>query len=1167
MKLLAVLALSSFAAGPPVPASPAQEEAGKRITALFQQADADWRASARDRAIARNLEAVALAEKAFGEWDPFTAVAIGFLPQYLSSQGRWKEALAQVRRQEAIATRVYGADDWNTRIIRQRREELETEARLTPAQRLTLARISRDIPRIAAVEGGVKEALTLGKRTLADCVVLLGPRHYLTATCHEVIGIVQHEGGDSRAALDSFGRAEAILRETVGDSHQNYGRVLGLMGMAQVKFDLKAAAATLRRALAISRGLGTEREEAALALNELGTVLQRLGDLAGAEKATREALAIRRRLHPPGHVAIAICLGNLGAVLDADGRQTQALALYREASAALEKGRGEKDANFIGSLINLGRLLSQTGGRREGVAVLRRAVALGRAYLRRGHTTTLRALDALAEAYSRAGDLAAAAELGAEAVRASRAALGERHPESLRAAALWGLMLLEAEDFRAAAPVLRRVAELARPQPGETHKDYIATLGNLGVALGEMRDRKGAVAAFEASIAAQRKAGEEPIDTLRNLAAILTLDGRTREALALLEPALRKPLRPRQREELLMALVAASCDAGDPARALRLSGEAESLRAAREGGDGPGQARSLMNMAVCLANMGRQDAALLVAERALAAQARRDARLAGARSERQQREAISGNRYLLNIRLSLPGHRAELSHRHVLAWKGAAFAHQTRLRAIAEAGRGDPAARADLAALDTLNRDIAGLGARNGPGDGERIQQRTADKERLERSLAGRGVSLDDPSARLTSDALADALPPGVALVDFCVYVRQPFRPAREDEPLPHHYAAWVLRRGRPPVRVELGPAPPINRHIREWRAALSKGRHSQRDSAVLRRMVWLPLERHLDGAGVVLLSPDGPLCRLPWAALPGGKADTFLIEEVSLGFVAVPRLLPGLLAPHKPAGPSLLAVGGVDFGEGAGAWPPLAGAAAEADLAVELFGKRGKAVRLSGGKATADAARLALTEATHAHLATHGYFAPDSMRSAADRGAGLLFGEGGVGGWHPGLLSGLVFADANRRVRGNEAVLTAQEVAGLPLSRLDMAVLSACETGLGVTAAGEGLLGLQRAFAVAGCRSVVGSLWSVDDAATSVLMERFYRHLWEKKLPKIEALRQAQIDVMRNPGWVERRRADLKKELVRRGTVGELRVMPAAGARRSPVAWWAAWQLSGDWR
>ena len=87
MKLLAVLALSSLAAGPPVPASPAQEEAGKRITALFQQADADWRASARDRAIARNLEAVALAEKAFGEWDSFTAVAIGFLPQYLSSQG------------------------------------------------------------------------------------------------------------------------------------------------------------------------------------------------------------------------------------------------------------------------------------------------------------------------------------------------------------------------------------------------------------------------------------------------------------------------------------------------------------------------------------------------------------------------------------------------------------------------------------------------------------------------------------------------------------------------------------------------------------------------------------------------------------------------------------------------------------------------------------------------------------------------------------------------------------------------------------------------------------------------------------------------------------------------------------------------------------------------
>ena len=67
--------------------------------------------------------------------------------------------------------------------------------------------------------------------------------------------------------------------------------------------------------------------------------------------------------------------------------------------------------------------------------------------------------------------------------------------------------------------------------------------------------------------------------------------------------------------------------------------------------------------------------------------------------------------------------------------------------------------------------------------------------------------------------------------------------------------------------------------------------------------------------------------------------------------------------------------------------------------------------------------------------------------------------------------------------------------------------MLSACETGLGRTAGGEGVLGLQRAFGEAGCRTVIASLWKVDDEATRELMGHFYRCLWEEGLPPLEAL------------------------------------------------------------
>src|SRR5262249_36363776 len=107
--------------------------------------------------------------------------------------------------------------------------------------------------------------------------------------------------------------------------------------------------------------------------------------------------------------------------------------------------------------------------------------------------------------------------------------------------------------------------------------------------------------------------------------------------------------------------------------------------------------------------------------------------------------------------------------------------------------------------------------------------------------------------------------------------------------------------------------------------------------------------------------------------------------------------------------------------------------------------------------------------------------------------------------GRNPQLLSGLVLAKAN--AEPERGLLSAEEVSRLDLRGTDLVVLSACDTGLGKVAGGEGVLGLQRAFQSAGARATVCSLWSVSDAATSVLMEHFYKHLWEKKQAPAQAL------------------------------------------------------------
>ena len=187
------------------------------------------------------------------------------------------------------------------------------------------------------------------------------------------------------------------------------------------------------------------------------------------------------------------------------------------------------------------------------------------------------------------------------------------------------------------------------------------------------------------------------------------------------------------------------------------------------------------------------------------------------------------------------------------------------------------------------------------------------------------------------------------------------------------------------------------------------------------------------------------------------------------------------------------------------------------------------EAASFLGSRATEEQARIAIENASVIHFATHGVtFFPDQRRGIRPRD------------------SFLALSQTNESGSRHNGFLQAWEIAEQLRTDADLVVLSACETAVGEIRGSEGLVSLSRAFQVAGAKSVLASLWKVDDLATSELMVRFYRHLIGGKTLD-EALQLAQKEFISGPIYLRNDKGDLLKRDL------------------SHPYYWAAFQLSGN--
>lgn len=212
------------------------------------------------------------------------------------------------------------------------------------------------------------------------------------------------------------------------------------------------------------------------------------------------------------------------------------------------------------------------------------------------------------------------------------------------------------------------------------------------------------------------------------------------------------------------------------------------------------------------------------------------------------------------------------------------------------------------------------------------------------------------------------------------------------------------------------------------------------------------------------------------------------------------------------------------------GGWDFLPGTMSETQMIFdELKRNSTEVVLLSGNESTESAFKNLSGKNSPAliHISTHGFFFPDpyenlnyeeknemSKRQTTAKGA---FRKSS----NPLMRSGLILAGANllwrdgKRIEGTEdGILTAHEVSNMDLFNTELVILSACETGLGDIKNNEGVIGLQRAFKIAGVKHRIISLWNVPDKETSELMESFYRYLFRDRSTVREAFTRAQKDI-----------------------------------------------------
>ena len=962
----------------------------------------------------------------------------------------------------------------------------------TSGTRMTYLGItSRYLSVLLAVHIGVSGAQTPATTSNPDTPSLEAAKKLLT----DGRDALQHS--NLAEAEKDFEAALAIYEKLRPDSLEYAGALLNLGNVASERRELAKTEEYFTRALQISQKVAPGSVDVARCLDNLAGVFWARGDIPKAEEYSGRALEVMR-IAAPGTVDLALSLNHIGVLAKTRGDLAKSEEYYRQARALYEKLR-PGTLYLAGVLNNLGNVYRNRGDLARAEECHRAALEI-KEKLAPGSLQVAISLDNLGNVAMARGELAKAEDLHLRAL-----AIEEKvAPNSLDVAESLlslGAVLAEGKNFSRAEGYYSRALQIAQKvAPGSL--DVANVLNNLGV-----------VAKNRGDLLKAEEFGRQALEIFQKLSST-SLDV----------------------AEALVNLGSVAIDGDDLPKAENYYRRALEI-SEKLAPSVPAHTEALHSLGMIQSRRAHPEAASQYFGLALDSFESGLARLGGTESVRSGFPGEHMDYYtdaldtLLALKQSdwafqvLERSRAR-SLLAVLAERDILFsadlpAEVQRARKLN--GASYDRVQAQLLKLDPV-RDAAQVSKMRQNLD-ELSVERDQIIERI-KQISPRLAALQYPQP-LDLPSTRQILDSGTLLLSYSVEKDRTVLFVVEPAGIEPGLSVFTLAVSDVTLRQK----------VEQFRKAVanttSSGKLALADQGrELYNLLLRPAESQMEGAKRLMIIPDGPLHVLPFAALMRTERE-YLIEWKPLHTVVSATVYAELRKPRpqtKGRADQVVAFGdprypAIDRSKSESiaeselrstvalgfALPRLVFSREEVQGIAATFPGRTKSYL--GAEATEERAKALGKDARYVHFATHGLL---DERFPLNSALVLTIPESWTEGHENGLLQ-------------------AWEVFDQVRLDADLVTLSACNTALGLEQNGEGLIGLSRAFLYAGARSVLASLWNVNDWRTAALMKDFYTHLKEGK-NKDEALREAQIKLLRS-------RAS------------------------APPFYWAAFTLIGDWQ